>query len=106
LEATQEGLIMLLLFIQQYYKHISENSCIKYVFFSSMCSEMDNVWRDIITALIAYRGCHEIGEGWRATDAVVVEHLKSFNWAHDMDIENLKAVVAEMEKAYQDHVVI
>lgn len=63
-------------------------------------------WRRIIVALREYKKCHEVSEGWRATDAVVVEHLKSFNWAHDMDIENLKAVVAEMEKAYQDHVVI
>lgn len=71
-----------------------------------MCSEMPKLWQQILIALVAYKGYHEIGEGWRATDAVVVEHLKSFNWAHDMDIENLKAVVAEMEKAYQDHVVI
>jgi hypothetical protein len=32
-EAAKQGLITLLLFIQQYYKHISENSCIKYVSF-------------------------------------------------------------------------
>jgi hypothetical protein len=57
-----------------------------------MCSEMPKLWQQILIALVAYKGYHEIGEGWRATD--------------DMDIDYLRGVVDDMEKAYQDHLVI
>jgi hypothetical protein len=63
-------------------------------------------WRRIIVALREYKKCHEVSEGWRATDAVVLEHLKSFRWAHETDIDYIKTVVEDMEKAYRDHLVI